>query len=105
MLSAFNLPDGSDVVSVSAKYERFLDGLRAEDLIVAYSKIGNRLADTPMDTDAANPRHYFSIMTFRDRMQLDKAYGRLESEMAVHRGFQTLVTDGLFTCWEIDDDS
>jgi hypothetical protein len=104
MVSTFNLPPGTGLPGFSERYARFVAALRDEDLLVASSGVGRRVTDTPMDTDSGNPRCHATLITFRDRTQLDAAYARLTRDTAAHHGVQALVAAGLFSCWDMKDD-
>lgn len=104
MLSSFDLkPDeGFDLFAES--YQVFLEDLRVADAIADTGPLGRRVADTPMDTDDARSQQYFSILTFRDRAQLDAAYAHIEArqrpETATHLMMHRKLTSTVFLCWE-----
>ncbi len=105
MLSAFDLGFGEDETAFRASYADFMAKLYAADLIVTADPPGRRVSDTPMDTADDDTRQFFSIMYFRDRAQLDKAYAYLESQddtamTAAHRGMYRRITNSLFLCWD-----
>lgn len=104
MLSAFNLSRGTNLSAFSKTYDSFVASLRDDGLVEASSRVGTRVADTPMDTDDQNQRRYFTLMTFRDRAQLDAAYDRIANDMTAHLALHQYVADGQFTCWDLNHD-
>ena len=105
MLSSFNLPAETDLAEFQSAYGAFVDNLKRADLIVGSTPVGSRVTGTPMDTDEENDRAFFSVMTFRDRAQLDAAYARFAKGMDIHEGIHKAVRDGVFTCWSFEDES
>ncbi len=109
MLSRFNLADGASAEQVARGYVRLVTLLRQHDLVAATSRMGQRLDDTPMDTDAGDNRRYFTVMSFRDRAQLDRSYAQLLGDRpgpalaAAHDFIRNSTRDQLFTCWQDPD--
>lgn len=100
MLSRFDLKPGVALVAFQASYKAFVALLASEGLIESSGPICQRLSDTPMDTDAANAQQFYSLMTFRDRAQLDVAYARFDASMSGHEPVFSAVRNATFTCWE-----
>ena len=73
-------------------------------MIVDASPLGARVADTPMDTDEERDQSYFSVLSFRDRAQLDAAYAHIEAHgrpgTNTHLKMYRRVTNSIFLCWE-----
>lgn len=103
MLSAFDLADAQALDDFAEAYAGFLADLKRDDLIVSAGPLGERVADTPMDTDDARDHRYYSVMTFRDRAQLDAAYARIVAKTTgatgAHQEVMSKVADTVFTCW------
>ena len=104
MLSRFNLPPDEDISSFCGRYRAFAEQMQRLDLLVEAGPIGCRQRDTPMDTDAGRDHQYFSIMTFRDRAQVDAAYAHILAHIGpaddAHNHVYTRVADPVFTCWQ-----
>ncbi len=104
MLSSFNLRDGEDLETFRADYAAFVADLTQAGIITAAGPIGTRVSDTPMDTDDANPCQLFSILSFRDRAQLDASYTHIEARAkpgtTTHLQMYMRLRDTVFTCWE-----
>ncbi|MGO1120812.1 hypothetical protein ACTL6U_19080 [Rhodovibrionaceae bacterium A322] len=104
MLSSFNLPDVRDLAQFQKDYADFVAAMKALDLVESSGPLGQRQSDTPMDTDDANPLQYFSVMTFRDRAQVDAAYAFLMEHRGpgdeAHNRVIAAVKDPLFLCWQ-----
>lgn len=104
MFSALNLPHGTDLSAFAERYDLFVASLLDDGLIETFSGVGTRVADTPMDTDDENPRQHFTLMTFRDWAQLDAAYDRIAKDISAHLALHLRVTNGQFTCWDMNHD-
>ena len=56
-----------------------------------------------MDPDDERHQRYYSILSFRNRAQLDTAYNYIASKsepgMSTHLDMYGRVADGVFTCW------
>lgn len=104
MLSSFDLKPGQDVATLQADYAAFVADLKAADIIVAAGPLGTRVSDTPMDTDEDRDHTLFSILTFRDRAQLDAAYAYIEARQRPsadsHLSMYRRITNSVFLCWE-----
>ena len=107
MLSAFDLRPGVAWDAFRLSYAAFLDELRAADLILSAGPPGTRVSDTPMDTDDARTHQCFSVMAFRDRDQMDRAYAHIEARLAPgtdsHIQMYRQITNAVFLCWQEDD--
>ena len=103
MLSAFDLKPGQDFEAFRQAYAAFVEDIRAADMIASAGPLGKRVADTPMDTDNDRTHQYFSIMSFRDRAQLDAAYAYIEQRArpatGTHLTMYRKVTESVFLCW------
>lgn len=104
MLSGFNLKKGESLDTLQADYAVFVEDLQDAGVIAGASPLARRVADTPMDTDDANPRQFFSVLSFRDRAQLDASYAHIEARAAPgtasHLVMYRRLRDTVFTCWE-----
>lgn len=104
MLSAFDLKPGESLPTFRAAYTEFLADLETAGIIAAAGPIGQRVSDTPMDTDEENARQLFSILSFHDRAQLDAAYAHISARAAPgtssHLDMYRRITDSVFTCWQ-----
>lgn len=107
MLSAFDLRPGVDWSDFRLSYAAFLEELRAADLILSAGQPGTRVRDTPMDTDDARTHQCFSVMEFRDREQMDRAYAHIEARLKpgtdCHIRMYRQITNSVFLCWHEDD--
>ena len=103
MLSAFNLGESQTIEDFKHSYALFVDDLQKLNLIAKSGPIGERVTGTPMDTDDERHQRYYSILSFRDRAQLDAAYAYIASKsepgMSSHLDMHGRVADGVFTCW------
>ncbi|MEM7294686.1 MAG: hypothetical protein AAF420_15000 [Pseudomonadota bacterium] len=104
MLSCFNLPSEEDLDLFRENYAHFVEEMRSAGLVEGSGPIGRRQSDTPMDTDEERHHEYFSVMTFRDREQVDAAYAHIMEHQGptdeAHNNIYTKVTDPIFICWE-----
>ena len=104
MLSCFDLKPGTDLADFRASYELFVDEMKSIGLVESSTPIGSRQSDTPMDTDSERQHEYFSVMSFRDRAQVDAAYAHIEKHVepgeAAHDSVYTRVADPVFICWQ-----
>ncbi len=109
MLSSFMIEPGEDEAAFRAAYARFVADLRAEGQIAEAGPLGRRIADTPMDTDAARHHTHFSILSFHDRAQLDHAYASLArrtgASAASHHDIHARIADSVFLCWHDCDET
>lgn len=107
MLSSFDLKPGEDFETFAKDYQIFLDDLRSADMIADAGPLGQRVVATPMDTDADRTQHYFSVMRFRDRAQLDAAYAHIDARARpgteTHLRMYRRLTNTVFLCWEDTD--
>ena len=109
MLSRFNLKPEFQIQAFRKSYNQFVERLVLLDLAVETGKIGRRIHDTPMDTDATNAPEYYCIMTFRNRDQLDRAYAYIADgadgnatklDLDLHHQIYEAVENPVFTCWQ-----
>ena len=104
MLSAFNLKPAEDLDAFMAAYSDFAADAKVAGIIESAGPVGRRVADTPMDTDDERTHEFFSIMSFRDRAQLDAAYDYIERRSMpttkTHVQMYKRIMDSVFTCWE-----
>ena len=103
MLSRFDLKPEIAIDQFQKNYAEFCETMQTKGLIVETGKIGVRETDTPMDTDEEQAPMYYSVMTFRDRQQLDDAYAYIASLDHSAKPEHVLVSDAVmnpvFTCW------
>ncbi len=106
MLSAFDLKPDEDLQDFRNSYAAFVKELTEAQLIVSAGPIGKRVADTPMDTDDERHQSCYSVMSFRDRPQLDAAYDHIAMQQSLstqtHTDMYPRVTNAVFVCWEDD---
>ncbi len=104
MLSRFDLTEGAEIERFTKDYKAFAEEMRARGLILGTGPVGQRHADTPMDTDGDWGQRYYVIMSFADRSKLDQAYAFIEtadlSETLHHRAIIKVLRNAVFTCWE-----
>ena len=104
MISCFNLKSGEDIETFRSAYALFIDEMKKIDLIVSSGPIGRRQNDTPMDTDNVRDHQYFTVISFRDRTQVDAAYTHIEQHFGpsdkAHDSVYTRVADPVFICWQ-----
>ena len=103
MLSRFDLKPGVDLQAFQSSYKVFCEEMQAEGLLVETGEIGRRVSDTPMDTDTDQAPEYYSVMSFRDRQQLDAAYAYIEGLRTQNKADHVIVSGAVlgpvFTCW------
>ena len=104
MLSSFALKPGQERDVFQADYAGFVADLTKAGLIVGAGPLGKRVNDTPMDTDEDRDHSWFSILSFRDRAQLDAAYAYIEDRQnpstSSHIRMYRRITNAVFLCWE-----
>jgi len=104
MLSCFDLKPGEDLAAFRDAYAEFVAYMKSVDLVVESGPIGRRHSDTPMDTDAERDHQYFSVLTFRDRTQVDAAYayimGHTEPGNSSHVDMYGRIENPVFICWQ-----
>jgi len=104
MISCFNLKPGEDIETFRSAYTAFVDEMKKVDLVESSGPIGRRQNDTPMDTDEQRDHEYFTVMSFRDRAQVDAAYDHIMQHVgttdAAHDTVYTRVCDPVFICWQ-----
>lgn len=103
MLSAFDLKAGIDVAVFRTRYAEFMSAMSEAGLVESSSLLQRRVSDTPMDTNDAWTHQFFTVMTFRDRVQLDASYdfiaGRSGAGVDEHLDVRRWVANPVFTCW------
>lgn len=109
MLSKFDLKSGTNFEEFKKNYSRFIGAVHELNLIEAAGPIGQRVKNTPMDTAGEYEPQYYSIMSFKDRTQLDAAYENfldtdetLEAH-STHITINTAVENAVFTCWQDEE--
>jgi len=106
MLSRFDLENGTDIPGFEKSYAKFTNRMKELKLVESTGKIGKRVANTPMDTDADDAQAYYVLMQFKDREQLDHAYNYMDadnlpsSEDQLHSAIKMMVRNPVFTCWQ-----
>jgi hypothetical protein len=104
MLTCFNLKPGVDVAAFREAYSDFVTYMKASGLVYSTGPIGRRQSDTRMDTDNERQHEYFVIMSFRDRSQVDSAYGHLKPHLepaeSAHYAVYSKVQNPIFICWQ-----
>ena len=103
MLSRFNLKPSVSIEAFRTSYKIFCEQMQDKGLIVMTGEVGEREAGTPMDTDDKDAPKYYSVMSFKDREQLDAAYAHIakldDRDKAEHVAVHEAVLDPVFTCW------
>lgn len=104
MLSWFDLKPEQEIKAFKSAYLQFVEQMQTLDLVESSGPIGQRQADTPMDTDDDRDQQYFVMMTFRDRPQVDKAYAHIMAHIepgeATHDAVYSKVGNPIFICWQ-----
>ena len=106
MLSRFDLKPNVDLETFEKRYYEFCARAVQSGLAVGTDKIGRRISETPMDTDAEGAQEFYVVMTFRDRDQLDQAYEYMNnglvhaSDQKPHTAIKHYVKNPVFTCWQ-----
>lgn len=106
MLSKFDLKQEVNFEDFRKNYSTFVNAVRALNLVETAGPIGQRIENTPMDTAGPNEPMYFSIMSFKDRIQLDAAYEHLlkanetHDVQITHHNINKAVENAVFTCWQ-----
>ena len=107
MLSRFNLKPDADLKTFEKHYISFFLSIFGQlDWLKQLGKLGERVGDTPMDTDSIDAQQYYVVMEFRDRDQLDGAYYYMENGSVVpeffeaHEQIKKTVENPVFTCWQ-----
>jgi len=94
----------TDLAELRAAFADFTMHLQGRDLVENSSPIGVRQSDSILDTDTERAHQYFSIMSFRDRLQADAAvqYITLNGTSAdsTHHITYSMVDDPVFNCWQ-----
>jgi len=107
MLSAFDLKPGIELAMFRSRYADFMSAMCEAGLVESAGPLQLRVSNTPMDTNEAWTHQFFTLMTFRDREQLDASYdviaGRTGAGFAEHIDVRRWVKNPVFTCWaEVD---
>lgn len=104
MLSSFDLKPGENFGDFSKAYTAFVDELLSAGIISGAGPLGERVSDTPMDTDTVRGQQFHSIISFQDRAQLDSAYAHISEGqapgVASHLSMYHRISNSVFLCWE-----
>jgi hypothetical protein len=104
MLTCFNLKPGIAIGDFEASYNAFVEYMRENGMVESTGPIGLRQRDTRMDTDAERDHQYFVVMSFRDRAQVDIAWGHLkphrEPAESIHAAVYSKALNPIFICWQ-----
>ena len=104
MLTCFNLKPGISIDEFRRSLANWTAHLRDLDLARSTGPIGRRQRHPIMDTDNERHHEYYFIVSFRDRLQCDRAVERLlrheEPEESLHKAVYSSVKDEIFICWE-----
>ncbi len=106
MLSKFDLKAGVAFDEFEKAYFGFIEAVRNLGLVESSGGIGQRVKNTPMDTAGECEPEYYSIMSFKDRTQLDAAYehllsaGSSEIEQKTHHAVHEMIANPVFICWQ-----
>ncbi len=104
MISSFDLDADENFEAFRAAYDAFISDLTAAGVIADAGPVGRRVEDTPMDTDSERTQKFVSIISFRDRKQLDAAYADIAAgalpEFHSHASVVERVRNSVFLCWE-----
>lgn len=103
MLTCFNLKPGVEIGEFREALASYTAHLQTLDLVDSNGAVGQRQANTIMDTDERN-HQYFVTMSFRDRAQCDRSVDYVlaheEPGHSIHKAVYSLVKDQVFICWE-----
>ena len=103
MISSFDLKADVDFSVFESAYSIFIEDLKTADVIEDARPLGERVKNTPMDTDSERSQTYFSIISFRDRKQLDASYAYIENMQQPATGnhilMYSLITNAVFLCF------
>lgn len=104
MLSCFDLKPGETIDVFQSAYQEFVAQMKELDLVDGSGPIGERQSDTPMDTDDERDHQYFTVMSFRDRKQVDDAYAYILRHVNPgddeHDSMYSKVENPVFICWQ-----
>ena len=104
MLTCFNLKPDETIDAFRESLERFSAHMLAMGLLHETGAVGRRQRNTIMDTDDDRDHEYFFLMSFRDRVQCDRAvehmYAERQPSDAIHKEVYAMTTDQVFICWE-----
>ena len=104
MLSSFDLKPGVAPAEFVARYEAFVNQMKALGLVAGSSPVGRRHPESGLDTDVSHQRQYFAVMHFADRAQSERAYDWIaqmhEPTEETHLAVLRLGADMVFTAWE-----
>ena len=104
MLTCFDLNPGIEPEAFRQALADYTAHMRELDLVESNSPIGRRQSDTIMDTDDERDHQYFTIMTFRDRAQVDAAVDYIKAHTepghSIHHATYSKVQDPIFICWQ-----
>ncbi len=109
MLSKFDLKSGIKFSEFKQDYSQFIDTIGKLNLIKSAGPVGRRLKEGPMDTAGDDEPEFYSIMSFKDRSQLDAAYEYLldpavpDKDKITHHKIHRAVINSVFICWQDTD--
>lgn len=104
MLTCFDVKPEVEIGSFRTSYLEFVEFMKSIDLVASTGPIGERQSDTIMDTDNERDHGYFVVMSFRDRVQVDRAVELLSSHEepseSAHKKVYSKVENQIFICWQ-----
>lgn len=104
MLSFFDLAEDSTIEEFELALAPFCQHMIDVGLLQSWGPIGQRSANTPMDTDTGTSQSYFFASTFRDQQQCDASYAYIkegrEPCASLHGAMRSKMQNGVFSCWE-----
>lgn len=104
MLCCFDLKPGFQLAAFQKAFADFTLHLKELGFVESSSPVGKRQSDTILDTDTERDHQYFSIMSFRDRVQADAAVDYIAADGmsadTTHHITYSMVDDPVFICWQ-----
>ena len=104
MLSSFNLKPDVATVEFQLAKDKFCEHMHQQGFVHSVGPLGERVSNTPMDTDNERPLQFYFLSYFQDRTQCDQAYELIEQavepSVSIHRAMIAKVRDAVVTCWD-----
>ncbi|WP_104018381.1 DUF6614 family protein [Roseovarius nitratireducens] len=105
--SIFDLAPTEDIARFCADHDAFVADMQAAGLVEGAAPLARRVDNTPMDTDTLRRQRWLSVLHFRDRAQMDRAYAHIARQdspgPANHRSMYARIVNGVFQCWDFND--
>ena len=104
MLTCFNLRPGVTPDAFVAAYGAFVAEMVRRGLAEGSGPVGQRRAESGLDTDTERDHGYFALISFRDRDQSEAAFRHIKSIRPggdpEHEAALAMATDMIFIAWE-----